>query len=132
MKQGDVNTIVDRCINDFNFDCVLTFFAMFGDTNNPKFWLNVPTDVTASATWWNKPLTRDTLVKTARELLISFLKNPKNDSENPLDWNLMHGGFEVGVLEVDENNEIAAVSLSWRPLWGEGWLNIPTHRIEED
>lgn len=71
MKQEDVNTIVDRCINDFNFDCVLTFFAMFGDTNNPKFWLNVPTDVTA-------------------------------------------------------------VSLSWRPLSGEGWLNIPTHRIEED
>lgn len=40
MKQEDVNTIVDRCINDFNFDCVLKFF---GDTESPKFWSNVPT-----------------------------------------------------------------------------------------
>lgn len=43
MKQEDVNTIVDRCINDFNFDCVLKFFGVFGDTESPKFWLNVPT-----------------------------------------------------------------------------------------
>lgn len=41
MKQEDVNTIVDRCINDFNFDCVLKFFGVFGDTESPKFWLNV-------------------------------------------------------------------------------------------
>lgn len=43
MKQEDVNTIVDRCINDFNFDCVLKFFGVFGDTESPKFWLNIPT-----------------------------------------------------------------------------------------
>lgn len=72
------------------------------------------------------------LVETARDLLISFLKNPKNDSENPFDWNMSHGGFSVEVLEVDENNEITAASLSWSPLSGEGWLNIPTHRIDQD
>lgn len=71
-------------------------------------------------------LTREILVETARDLLISFLKNPKNDSENPFDWNMSHGGFSVEVLEVDENNEITAASLSWSPLSGEGWLNIPT------
>lgn len=80
----------------------------------------------SSCTWWHKPLTREILVETARDLLISFLKNPKNDSENPFDWNMSHGGFSVEVLEVDENNEITAASLSWSPLSGEGWLNIPT------
>lgn len=54
------------------------------------------------------------MVETARDLLISFLKSP-------FDWNMSHGGFSVEVLEVDENNEITAASLS-----GEGWLNIPT------
>lgn len=132
MKQEDVNTIVDRCINDFNFDCVLKFFRVFGNTESPKFWLNVPIDVVASCTWWHKPLTREILVETARDLLTSFLKNPKNDSENPFDWNMSHGGFSVEVLEVDENNEITAISLSWSPLSGEGWLNIPTHRIDQD
>lgn len=39
---------------------------------------------------------------------------------------MSHGGFSVEVLEVDENNEITAASLSWSPLSGEGWLNIPT------
>lgn len=86
----------------------------------------------SSCTWWHKPLTREILVETARDLLISFLKNPKNDSENPFDWNMSHGGFSVEVLEVDENNEITAASLSWSPLSGESWLNIPTHRINKD
>lgn len=122
MKQEDINTIVDRCINDFNFDCILNFFSTFGNINDPKFWVNVPMSVISSTTWWNKPLTRDVLVKTAKDLIIGFFKEAERDSENPLDWNMSHGGFNVEALEVNENKEITAISLNWTPLSGEVWL----------
>lgn len=67
----------------------------------------------------------DLIIQKLDELLV-LAKRIHKDTENPFDWNMSHGGFSVEVLEVDENNEITAASLSWSPLSGEGWLNIPT------
>lgn len=132
MKQEDINTLAYECISDFNFDCVLNFFAMFGDVSNPEeFWIKVPADVASSCSWWHKPLTREVLIETARDLLVSFLKDPKNDSDNPFDWQRGHGGFDVKVRDIDKvTNEIIAVELNWTPLSGEGWLYNP-YEIEE-
>lgn len=123
MKQEDMNTLVNKCLDDFNFDCILNFFKTFGDINNPKFLIEVPEGVSVSVTWWDKPLTKDLLVKTARDLLIGFIEDYDGDLKFPFDLRRSHGGFHVEATEVDDNNKIKAVSLQWCPLYGEGSLS---------